>query len=204
LWATGYGNVDAVSFAALPRQAAWQHTGARAGFEVVFFDDRDGGCLIHGCTAAIEDGTPWAVEYAIELDSAGATRSARISGRFAAGHRSALLDADGAGRWLVSGQPAPRLDGCLDVDLESSAMTNALPVRRLALAVAAQASAPAAYVRAADLAVDRLEQTYLRAPGHGPGESYDYAAPAFDFECRLTYDRSGLVLDYPGIAARAG
>ena len=193
-----------MSFAALPRQAAWQHRGARSGFEVVFFDDRDGGCLIHGCTAAIEDGTPWTVEYTIELDGAGATRTARITGRSAAGSRSALLEADGAGRWLVNGQPAPQLDGCLDVDLESSALTNALPVRRLALAVAARASAPAAYVRAADLAVDRLEQTYLHAPGEGAGEYYDYAAPAFDFEARLTYDQSGLVLDYPGIAIRAG
>jgi hypothetical protein len=195
--------VDAVSFATLPRQAAWQHRGARAGFEVVFFDDRDGGCLVHGCTAAVEDGTPWTVEYAIELDGAGATRSARVSGRSAAGPRSTLLEADGTGRWLVNGQPAPQLDGCLDVDLESSAMTNALPVRRLALAVAARASAPAAYVRAADLAVDRLEQTYVRAPGQGAGEFYDYAAPAFDFETRMAYDQSGLVLDYPGIAIRA-
>ena len=193
-----------MSFAALPRQAAWQHRGARAGFEVVFFDDRDGGYLIHGCTAAIEDGTPWTVEYAIELDGAGATRTARITGRSAAGSRSALLEADGAGSWQVNGRPAPQLDGCLDVDLESSAMTNALPVRRLALAVAARASAPAAYVRAADLAVDRLEQTYVRAPGEGAGEYYDYAAPAFDFEARMTYDQSGLVLDYPGIAIRAG
>ena len=192
-----------MSFVGLPRQAAWQHRGARAGFEVVFFDDRDGGYLIHGCTAAIEDGTPWTVEYTIELDGAGATRTARITGRSAAGSRSALLEADGAGSWQVNGRPAPQLDGCLDVDLESSAMTNALPVRRLALAVAARASAPAAYVRAADLAVDRLEQTYLHAPGEGAGEYYDYAAPAFDFECRLTYDRSGLVLDYPGIAIRA-
>ena len=192
-----------MSFATLPRQAAWQHRGARAGFEVVFFGNREDGCLIQGCTAAIEDGTPWAVEYAIELDGAGATRSARISGRSAAGPCSALLEADGAGRWLVNGQPAPRLDGCLDVDLESSAMTNALPVRRLALAVAAQASAPAAYVRAAGLAVDRLEQTYLHAPGEGAGEYYDYAAPAFDFETRMAYDQSGLVLDYPGIAIRA-
>ena len=192
-----------MSFTALPQQAAWQHRSARSGFEVVFFDNRNGGCLIHGCTAAIEDGTPWTVEYAIELDGARSTRSARIGGRSAAGPRSALLEADGAGRWLVNGKPAPQLDGCLDVDLESSALTNALPVRRLALAVGARASAPAAYVRAADLAVARLEQTYVRAPGQDAGECYDYAAPAFDFESRLTYDRSGLVLDYPGIAIRA-
>ncbi len=108
----------------------------------------------------MEDGTPWAVEYAIQLDSTGATRGARINGRSAAGSCSTVLEADGAGHWLVDGDNAPQLDGCLDVDLESSAMTNALPVRRLDLTAAAQAAAPAAYVRAVGLAVDRLEQTY--------------------------------------------
>jgi uncharacterized protein len=195
--------VDAVSFASLPREAAWQHRGARSGFEVVFFRDRDDGCLIRGCTTALEDGTPWAVEYAIQVDRAGATRSARINGRSAAGSCSTVLDADGVGHWLVDGENAPQLDGCLDVDLESSAMTNALPVRRLSLAVAAQAAAPAAYVRAVGLAVDRLEQTYLRTPGEATHQWYDYTAPAFDFKCRLTYDQSGLVLEYPGIAVRA-
>ena len=153
---------------------------------------------------AMEDGALWAVEYAIELDAAGATRGAQINSRSAAGARSALLEADGAGRWLVNGEHTPQLGGCLDVDLESSAMTNALPVRRLALAAAARATAPAAYVRAADLAVDRLEQTYLRLSGGSAGQSYDYRAPTFDFECRLNYDQYGLVLDYPGIAIRVG
>lgn len=154
----------------------------------MFFRDRDDGCLIRGCTTALEDGTPWAVEYAIQVDRAGATRSARINGRTAAGSCSTVLDADGAGQWLVDGENAPQLDGCLDVDLESSAMTNALPVRRLGLAVAAQAAAPAAYVRAVGLAVDRLEQTYLRTPGEATHQWYDYTALAFDFKCRLTYD----------------
>ncbi len=31
----------------------------------------------------------------------------------------------------VDGEPAPHLDGVLDVDLESSALTNAFPVHRL-------------------------------------------------------------------------
>ena len=191
-----------MSFAFLPPEAAWQHRGARSGFEVVFFAGTDGGRLIQGCTAAVEDGTPWTVEYAIQVDGAGATRRARISGRSAAGSSTTVLEADGAGHWLVDGENAPLLDGCLDVDLESSAMTNALPVRRLRLAVAAHAAAPAAYVRAVGLAAGRLEQTYLRTPGEAALQSYDYTAPAFDFECRLIYDQSGLVLEYPGIAVR--
>lgn len=125
------------------------------------------------------------------------------AGRSVSGSRSAALDADGAGRWLVDGRAASHLDGCLDVDLESSAMTNALPVRRMSLPVDARAAAPAAYVRALDLAVERLEQDYVRTNDEDAHQRYNYTAPAFDFACQLDYDESGLVLAYPGIAVRA-
>jgi uncharacterized protein len=197
------GNVAGMSFAPLPATAAWLHRGARSGFEVVYFQPSGEGSHIEGWTAAVEDGTTWVVEYAVEVDPAGATRSARIRGRSAGGFRSVLLEADGAGHWLVDGETPPGLEGCLDVDLEASAMTNALPVRRMGLPVAAQAAAPAAYVRAVGLAVERLEQTYVRAADEASWQRYDYAAPSFDFTARLVYDQAGLVLDYPGIAVRA-
>jgi hypothetical protein len=171
---------------------------------VVYFGARSDGWRIEGWTTAIEDGATWAVEYAIEVDAAWATRSARIRGRSVGGFSSALLEADGAGHWLVDGEPARHLDGCLDVDLEASAMTNALPVRRMGLPVGAQEDAPAAYVRAGGLAVERLEQTYVRTTDEASCQRYDYTAPAFGFTSRLVYDQVGLVLDYPGIAVRAG
>jgi uncharacterized protein len=192
-----------MSFAPVPATAAWHHRGARSGFEVVYFGARGDRRRIEGWTTAIEDGATWAVEYAIEVDAAWATRSARIRGRSAGGFSSALLEADGAGHWLADGKPAPHLDGCLDVDLEASAMTNALPVRRMGLPAGAQQAAPAAYVRAVSLAVQRLEQTYVRTADEASCQRYDYAAPAFGFAARLVYDESGLVLDYPGIAVRA-
>lgn len=81
-------------------------------------------------------------------------------------------------------------------------MTNALPVHRMGLLIGARASAPAAYVRALDLSVERLDQDYVRTADEGRHQRYDYTAPVFDFACRLVYDTSGLVLDYPGIAVR--
>jgi uncharacterized protein len=198
------GIVVAVSFAPVPATAAWHHRGARSGFEVVYFGARSDRCRIEGWTTAIEDGATWAVEYAIEVDAAWVTRSARIRGRSAGGFSSALLEADGAGHWLVDGKPARRLDGCLDVDLEASAMTNALPVRRMGLPVGAREAAPAAYVRAVGLVAERLEQAYARTADEASCQRYDYAAPAFGFAARLIYDESGLVIDYPGIAVRAG
>jgi len=93
-----------MGFAPLPATAAWQHRNGRTGFEVVYFQALGGGCHIGGWTTAIEDGNTWAVEYVIDLDGAGATRGARIRGRSAAGFCSTLLEADGAGRWLVNGR----------------------------------------------------------------------------------------------------
>ena len=55
----------------LPAFAAWRHRDARDGFEVVYFDQRDDGLRVEGHTAAVEDGEPFAVRYAIDLDEHG-------------------------------------------------------------------------------------------------------------------------------------
>lgn len=47
-------------------------------------------------------------------------------------------------------------------------------------------------------------QTYARTADEASCQRYDYAAPGVGFAARLIYDESGLVLDYPGIAVRAG
>jgi hypothetical protein len=36
-----------------------------------------------------------------------------------------------------------------------------------------------------------------------PGAVYHYESPRFGFEARLAFDRSGLVVDHPGIARRS-
>jgi uncharacterized protein len=160
--------------------------------------------LIEGTTAATEDGEAWVVSYHIQLDATWTTRSARITARTVGGLRETFLESDGAGHWLVDGSNAPHLDGCLDVDLESSAMTNALPVHRMNVPAGEAADAPAAYVRAVGLAAERLEQVYRRIADQDARQQYAYSAPAFGFTSQLRYDDSGLVVDYPGIAMRAG
>lgn len=192
-----------MTFAHVPSSAAWKHQGARTGFEVAYFNLVHDAWHIGGATTAVEEGKTWVVEYSLRLDANWTTRRAHITARSGSGRRSTLLETDGAGSWLVDGQARPDLDDCLDVDLESSAMTNALPAHRMRLPVGAEANAPAAYVRALDLRVQRLEQVYLRVPDEGSHEAYDYSAAEFAFSCRLTYDASGLVLSYPGIAVRA-
>jgi uncharacterized protein len=186
----------------LPSMAAWHHRDARAGFEVLFLR-RDRDCYrLDGHSTAIEEGEAWGIRYALTVDHDWVTRCAHVVGQSASGAHEVRLDRDGRGMWRVDGRAAPQLGGCLDVDLEASACTNALPVHRLGLRVGERADAPAAYVRAPTLRVERLEQSYARLSDDGERARYEYLAPAFGFRAVLTYDRLGLILDYPGIAVR--
>jgi uncharacterized protein len=54
------------------------------------------------------------------------------------------------------------------------------------------------YVRAMDLSVTRLDQTYRRLGDR----TFDYTSEGGAFRAVLEYDAAGLIVDYPGIAAR--
>jgi uncharacterized protein len=198
-WSTGPVHA---SFDELPPSAAWRHVDARDGFEVVFLQTGVCGYRLVGCTTAVEDGQAWVVRYDIVVDAEWRTRNAYVSGRSASGEQEVWLEADGSGHWRVGGEAAPQLDGCFDIDLESSSCTNTLPVHRLGLDIGQGADAPAAYVQALGFAVERLEQRYIRIEDDGNQQRFDYTAPVFDYEGRLVYDASGLVINYPGIAIR--
>ena len=128
--------------------------------------------------------------------------STYIAGRSALGVHEVRLEGDRTGGWRVDGKPPPQLDGCLEVDLEASAFTNALPVHRLGLGVGRPATRPPPTYAPSTSVWSRLEQSYVRLPDIGDHSHYDYASPAFDFRAELVYDQYGLVLDYPGIAVR--
>jgi hypothetical protein len=67
------------------------------------------------------------------------------------------------------------------------------------VAAGERADAPAAYVRAADIRVERLEQSYLRVGDVGGRRRYDTGLRLLP---TLVYDEHRLILDYPGIARR--
>jgi hypothetical protein len=190
-----------LTLASLPSSAAWRHVDAQDGFETAFFRAAASGYVVDGHTSAIEDGVAWAVHYTIEVDELWVTRHCRVQSWSEDGERELLLSHDAAGRWRIDGVLAPALDGCLDVDLEASACTNMLPIRRADLPVLESMDAPAVYVRTPDLAVERLEQTYFRL-AHPDEITFAYRAPRFGLEDELVFGPDGLVRDYPGIAQR--
>jgi hypothetical protein len=186
----------------LPATAAWRHVGARDEFEVLFLEPEEDGFRFRGHATAVEEGVTWSVAYTIVVDAGWATRSAHVVSRSTAAEREVQIERHPTGGWRLNGLHAPELSDCDDVDLEASAFTNAFPVHRLKLEVGESADAPAAYVRAPNLRVARLEQRYLRLPDDGERARYDYEAPAFEYRDVIVYDEHGLVLAYPGIAER--
>ena len=185
----------------LPATAAWRLVEAHQGFEVVFARPAPAGYRFDGHSTGVEDRVPWSVTYSIEVDADWRARSAKVLSVSAEGERRLRLEGED-GRWQIDGRPAPDLDDCLDVDLEGSVLTNAFPLRRVALAIGEGVDAPAAYVRVPSLAVERLAQRYARLPDEDGRRRYDYESPDFGYRDVLVYDEHGLLVAYPGIAER--
>lgn len=185
-----------------PGGASWTHVGARAGFEAAFFDEVGIGHRLTGNTTAHESSVLWSIGYDVTVDHSWTTVQVQASNLTAAGRRDLTLTRDAAGRWIASGERRPELDGCVDVDFESSAATNTLPLHRLDLVEGVGADVPAAFVRADELRVERLEQRYTLIKVVPEFLLFLYESSTFGFECELRYDRAGLVIEYPGIAVR--
>ena len=191
-------------FAAPPRSAAWEHREARSGFEVVFLRPDEDGCQHRGPHGGGRGrrGVGRRLRH-LPRPRLGDQKRAGV------GPRGPRAGASCVSRWCApvagwSTASRPRSSTAASTSTSSPpSLTNAFPVHHLGLEVGQAAEAPAAYVRALDLAVERLEQRYLRLDDEGDLRRYHYTSPAFDFECELVYDASGLVLDYPGIAVRA-
>jgi uncharacterized protein len=185
----------------LPKSAAWRHVDASDGFEVLFPRD-DGRITLDGYVAVIEEGEACGLRYTMRLDQGWTLESAHVVARFESGEHERRIERGDDGVLTVDGAVAAQLEGIVDVDLEGSVVTNALPVNRMRPAVGETVEAPAAYVRIPDLRVVRLDQTYRRIPDDGEHPRFEYEAPEFGTRCVLVYDAAGLVLDYPGIAVR--
>lgn len=180
------------------REIMWRRTMDDLSFEHARLETWPGGSRVSGTVLAAENAAPLRVEYAVTCDSGWRTRAVTVTQSFDGRRRSLQLAHDGAGGWTIDGEPVPALDGCTDVDLGLSPITNALPVNRLRLPVGATGEIRAAWVRFPSLAVVPAEQSYERL-----GERrYRYHSRTSGFEAEIEVDDDGLPVDYAGIWRR--
>jgi hypothetical protein len=115
----------------------------------------------------------------------------------ALGERGIELDisVDAARRWHLNGAGCPAVEGCIDIDLGFSPSTNLLPIRRLALAVGAEAEVKAAWLPFPSFKFELLQQVYRREREG----TYRYESDAGAFVRSLEVNASGFVTSYPGL-----
>ena len=186
----------------LPENATWHHHGSREGFEAVFFSADETGYHLDGHTVATEGGIHGSFVTRSHSTNDGVLRRPRSGlGRTWAVERYGSTPSNQASGKSMA--PLYRTSWAASISTwSSSCCTNTFPVHRLRLGVGGSADTPAAYVRALDLSVQRLEQRYRRVDDTSSRQRYEYQAPAFDFSAVLIYDESGLLLEYPGIGSR--
>lgn len=164
----------------------------RTGMEAASIEHGNPNWHLQGTVLLEDDGRPCRLDYAVVCDSAWRTLWARVNGWIGRTQVNQRVARNLAGEWRQNGILCTAVQGCLDIDLAFTPMTNLLPIRRLDLAIGASAPVRAAWLRFPDLGLVPLEQAYTRE-----GErSYRYESGGGKFTAPIEVDEQGLVLRY--------
>jgi uncharacterized protein len=159
-----------------------------------------GGWLFHASEILVGEET-LSCTFSVLVGPGWVTRRVEASSVSGAGQRRRVLEATDRG-WTVDGTPRPDLDGCVDVDVAATPLTNTFPIRRLAhLRVGESVTSGVAWVDVPALGVTRVEQTYERLDDRDGLARWRYSDPAHGAFV-LTVDDEGLVVDFEGFARR--
>ena len=145
---------------------AWERADEARGHSVARVEERPDGWLFHGSEVLVGDET-LSCTFSVVVGADWVTRHVEAIALSAAGETRRVLEAVD-GRWTVDGAARPDLDGCVDVDIAATPLTNTFPIRRLAhLEVGEQATSGVAWVDVPALGVTRVDQTYERLGDRG-------------------------------------
>ncbi|HEU4784161.1 MAG TPA: putative glycolipid-binding domain-containing protein [Ktedonobacterales bacterium] len=160
--------------------------------------------LFSGTLIRLLEGLPLHLSYTLRCDTEWCVRELRMTGESAAaGDHTFHLFSDGAGNWHDDkGQTLDALQGCIDVDIMLTPLTNTLPIRRLQLAPGESREISVVYVAAPDLSIRPFRQRYTRLDDADGGQRYRYESVESGFTAVLPVDDDGFVIDYPGIWRR--
>src|SRR5829696_715985 len=179
---------------------AWERADEARGFSIARRERLAEGWLFHGSEVLVGEDT-LSCTFSVLVGADWVTRRVGARAVSAAGESRRVLEAVD-GRWTVDGAPRPDLDGCVDVDIAATPLTNTFPIRRLAhLAVGERATSGVGWVDVPALRVTRVDQTCERLGDQRGLARWRYSDPLHG-AVELTVDTEGLVVDYEGFARR--
>jgi hypothetical protein len=191
---------------ALPRFVVWRRIDVADSFGfAVFGEIGDRGPWIDAIEAVADHRRRYAMCLSISADPSWRTESVFIN-LIGARRRTSLTIERATDGWAVDGRRRRALEGCSEIDVAASPVTNTLPIRSLGLEVGGERAIRVAWIDVPSLRVVPVEQTYRRlGPVVGrPGvEAWEYSDHAHGSH-RLTVDEDGVVIDYAGLAERIG
>lgn len=153
------------------------------------------GWLLAGTAVFDSDGRACHLRYEVECDDSWRALRASVAG-WVGIEAVALTIAAGPGKpWMLNDNVQPQAAGCVDVDLGFTPATNLIPIRRLALEIGEEATAPAAWLRFPDFVLERLDQHYRRTGSN----AYAYRAPSTGYAGTLEVAETGFITRYPGL-----
>jgi len=167
------------------------------GLEHVIASFTDSGFQADSQLVTAED-DPFRAGYELLCDAAWRVRGLTVRVTSSAGPRTLTLSVTSDGHWTVNGQARPDLDGCVDLDINRTPLTNTLPIRRLSWSPQVAVDLDVAYVSVPELDVRPVKQQYTQL------EPDRYRYESGDFRADLPVDQNGLVVDYPGLWQRVG
>jgi hypothetical protein len=176
------------------RWSAWD--GCAAGLEHADIRPADGGLDISGVVIGHQDSARFGLSYRLKLDALWRTREAHL--RTTAGG-ILHLESNGQGSWHENGKSQPALQGCVDIDIQATPLTNTLPIRRLDMKAGESIEIRLCYVAVPDLTVSPASQRYTALAS---GVVYRFESLDSGFTAELPVDGDGFVLDYPGMFKR--
>jgi len=185
----------------LERQVMWQAWTGH-GLESLRVSVDADGVRAESVAIGLSAGRAYTVRYALRCDTGWRVRTLE-AWTLGDEHASLALSSDGSGRWTgPDGAHRPSLDGCFDVDFPSTAFTNTLPIRRLAMVPGWSEELSVVYIAVPALTVSVARQRYTCLTWGPDGGRYRFESLGTDFNAEITLDGDGLVVEYPRIARR--
>lgn len=150
---------------------------------------------LEGTAVFSHEQQPCRLDYQVICDEPWRTLSAEVEGWLGNTAVDIKIKTDLTQHWWLNGIEQPDITGCIDLDLNFSPSTNLLPIRRLDLAIGETAELKAAWLRFPSFRLEPLSQQYRRLDE----TTYRYESAGGQFVADLKVNRSGFVVEYPGI-----
>lgn len=183
-----------------PFAVIWRRALDNKSFEICRFICSRTGLQLNGTILAAHEDQPIEVYYQIFCDSDWRTREVKVHQRNGLIESNLELSVNG-GTWNRGDRGRlPELADCIDVDIELTPATNALPINRLNLAVGESAEIQAAWIRLPAFVINPARQRYDRLSE----STYRYTSLASGFHAEIETDKYGFPVRYGNIWERIG